>query len=102
MSVQAGPYSYLRSCAGCTRSFATYAAKSWDAPFCCGPCQAKRMRGFNPQPNHTVHLVDRWSAQFVVLARVGDMLTIRRLGHPDGAMSAVHVANTMPTAGDAR
>lgn len=97
----AAPYSSLQCCARCTASFATYAT-TWDTPFFCKPCGAKRMERFDPQPNSVVHLVDRGTAQFVVLARAGDLLALRRLGHPDAPTSKVHVANTMPTAGDSR
>lgn len=97
----ADPYAYLRMCAGCAGSFATYAPGHWDDPYTCPNCLAKQPP-FNPQPNDVVHLADNWRTQFVVLARTGDTLTIRRLGWPDGPISTVHVANTMPTAGGGR
>lgn len=91
------PGSAVRACAGCAGWWATYVAE--DVWFC-PSCEKKRRANYDPQPNDVVHREGCWSGEFVVLGRSGDMVTIRRLGHPDTPPLVLHVANTMARAGD--
>lgn len=91
----------LRSCGRCGGSFGGDARNEiWF----CNRCRAK-LPEFNPQPyavggpaNQTCrYSYDGWNLrEMVVLAREGDMVTVRPLGNPDEAPRTVHVSELRP------
>lgn len=90
----------LRSCGGCGGSFL---ADDRNETYFCPKCTAA-FPEFDPQPypscggrpdRQRVRYGPRLD-EYVVLAREGDMLTIRRLGLPESDPVQVHVANARP------
>lgn len=87
----------LRCCAGCGGSFLGYTTGGFG--FYCGPCAKRHGEGFDPQPGpgkwQTVRLCsDKNPRDYVVLAREGQILTLRPLGRPDVPSVEMHVNNT--------
>lgn len=90
----------LRSCGNCGGSFLVHAANE---TYICPKC-TKSMPEFGPQPY--AKCMDRPDKQrcrygprlteHVVLAREGDMATVRPLGCPDAEPFTVHVNNLRP------
>lgn len=91
----------LRLCGGCNGSFC---GDSRNETYFCPKCTAA-MPEFDPQPYAKCEgRPDRqrvkygpYLADHVVLAREGDMVTIRPLGNPEAESFTVHVNNLRPT-----
>jgi hypothetical protein len=91
----------LRSCGGCGGSFGGDAR---DQIWLCPKCTAK-LPPFDPQPyavggpdNQRCRMDwDGWRLrEMVVLAREGDMVTVRPLGNPDIKPRTVHLNDLRP------
>lgn len=90
----------LRSCGGCGGSFC---GDNRNETYFCAECTRRNgERLFDPQPygrgtidSQRVKYGPRL-ADHVVLAREGDMVTIRPLGFPDADPVTVHVNNVRP------
>lgn len=90
----------LRSCGGCGGSFCgDNRNETWFCPKCTRVNDAKH---FDPQPYGRGRPDDQrvkygpYLRDHVVLAREGDMVTIRPLGNPDADPVTVHVNNLRP------
>lgn len=90
----------LRSCGNCGGSFC---GDNRNETYFCPKCTAA-MPEFDPQPYAKCEgRPDRqrvkygpWLTDHVVLAREGDMVTVRPLGNPDAEPFTVHVNNLRP------
>lgn len=90
----------LRSCGGCGRSFL---ADNRNETYYCPKC-TKSMPEFDPQPYATCGgRPDKQMVKYgpmltdhVVLAREGDMVTIRPLGFPENEPVTVHLNELRP------
>lgn len=92
---------YLRCCGRCGGSFI---GDNRDEIWFCAAC-VKALPEFNPQPYGRGRYDDqrcrmdyqgRRLVEMVVIARVGDMVTVRPLGFPDADLITVHVNNLRP------
>jgi len=109
----------LRSCSAGEGFWLGHNSKSFGGQFLCPLRQWSLMRGFDPQPygqggtDQRVKFIDppappqgvagvgalhaeRWNPEFVVLARDGDVLSVRRLGFPDEEPVTVSVYAVYP------
>lgn len=93
---------FLRCCAGCNAHITIGYETERDAAVYCTKCDAMNKESwsdFDPQPRPGRDCLVRLytePGQWCVLARDGDMLTVRKMGFPDSESVEVHVANVLP------
>lgn len=98
----------IRACAAGAAEFLGHDSTSFGGRFFCPGHQWSLLHRFNPQPHGvaggtdgTVRLIDGGQADLVVLARAGDILTVRQLGLPDSTVRTVQVSEVYPAAAGA-
>lgn len=91
----------MRFCATCSTVWAGHDSASFGGVYRCPACRARHMVGFDPQPNHVVRFIDGPQHEYVVLARDGKDVTVRRQGFPECPALTVSVRTLRPGPGGA-